>query len=374
MSGAILTRPQPQVTRLGARSADAALVSIYLIAFFALWLLLPVLTGKDVPGDNLEQLNWALAPALGYAKHPPFPTWVLWSFERVFPADVPLTYALGALEVAGLLALVWHIGCLTLDRRRALLAVLCVSCVSYYSFRMHFYNHNTALLVATAASLPVLWRCVESNAIRWWVLLGLVWGIGMLCKYQMAVTIACNVAFLMTESRARLREQAKGILVAAIVAGFVVLPHIVWLVQNDFPTFTYASKSLAAHAPWSARPGREMNFLADQLLRLANLIPVLLALAWVARGRSAGSVAVPAQSQRFLAIHAFGPFAIMTLLSMFFGVDLQMHWGTAFLWAVPLWLAATPWGARIAALDVRVILACVSGAQVLMAAGFALRL
>ena len=347
---------------------------IFFALFFVLWLALPVLSDAEVPGDNYEQLTWALTPALGYVKHPPFPTWILWIFEQVFPAGVMLTYVLGALQVAFLLTIVWLIGCEVLDRRRALTGVLFVSCITYYTNRMHFYNHNTALLVATVAAVYVLWRAVQSNAIKWWLLLGVCWGIGILCKYQMAVTIVCNGIYVLSLGRRQWRALLPGVVFAAIVAGLVVLPHVIWLVQNHFPTFAYASKSLAAHAHWSDRPVRELKFLADQSLRLVNLLVVMIALMFLMRRQESPPVAPEVRDRRFLAIHAFGPLVFMTLLSMFFGVELQMHWGTAFLWAVPLWIVSTSWGGKVARLHDKLVLGCVACAQVVMAAGYLLRL
>ncbi len=75
-----------------------------LVAFIAatllLWSLVPLLTGWDVPADNLEQLSWALTPDWGYTKHPPFPTWMLIGMQQVLPDGLWLTYVLGGLQVA----------------------------------------------------------------------------------------------------------------------------------------------------------------------------------------------------------------------------------------------------------------------------------
>jgi len=375
MQDADLTNDAAFVSARGhAWSRNGLPYAIYFVLFFALWLALPVFTSKEVPGDNYEQLNWALAPALGYVKHPPFPTWILWLFEQVFPASVMLTYVLGGLQIAFLLTAVWLIAREVLGKERALLAVLLVSCITYYTNRMHFYNHNTALLVATVAAVYVLWRAVRSNAVTWWFLLGVCWGVGMLSKYQMMVTIACNGVYLVSLPPKQ-RDVWRGVVIAAAVAMLVVLPHAMWLVQNHFPTFTYASKSLGAHAAWMDRPSRCLKFLADQALRLVNLLLVLGAFAFfVRRNAKAPAAAESHEGRRFLAIHAFGPLLFMTLLCVFFGVELQMHWGTAFLWAIPLWILATPWGAKVAMLNERLVLACVVAAQVVMAVGFVLEL
>jgi hypothetical protein len=40
----------------------------------------------------------------------------------------------------------------------------------------------------------------------------------------------------------------------------------------------------------------------------------------------------------------------MAGLGLFAGTDLEMHWGTAYLWAIPAWVLTLPAGRRIAAL------------------------
>ena len=100
------------------------LLAGYTLVYLLTWSLVPLFAHWNIPDDNLEQLAWVLNPDWGYNKHPPFPTWVLWVFERVFPHGIPLTYLLGSLQVAMMLGLAWRLACETLDARCALVAVL----------------------------------------------------------------------------------------------------------------------------------------------------------------------------------------------------------------------------------------------------------
>jgi 4-amino-4-deoxy-L-arabinose transferase-like glycosyltransferase len=249
-------------------------------------------------------------------------------------------------------------------RRAAVIAVLFIGLVTYYTQRLHFYNHNTALLVAHAFACLCVWRALVRGGTLWWWLLGLVWGAGLLSKYQMVVTIACNVAYLAIATRSapwgeERRDLLRGVLLAGTVAALVILPHVIWLVRNDFPTFGYASHSMAAHLPLSARPNDIAGFLGNQVGRCVP--PFLLAVLLLlferrdSRAKQADAVAPQglspavgtAAARWLLPVHALGPFILMTALSGFLGVDLQMHWGTAFLWlAVPLALG-THWGRRL---------------------------
>ena len=58
-------------------------------------------------------------------------------------------------------------------------------------------------------------------------------------------------------------------------------------------------------------------------------------------------------------------------LALLLGVDLQMHWGTAFLWMLPLWLMTTTWGDRLATIGPRTVLVGIASAQVVLAIVFA---
>ena len=99
-----LGRKMMSNTRLlaqGTSKIPLILTIAYLLIYFCFWTSVDVTFHQEPPIDNLEQLNWALNPALGYSKHPPFPTWVLWIAEQALPAGLYLTYFLGAAEVAG---------------------------------------------------------------------------------------------------------------------------------------------------------------------------------------------------------------------------------------------------------------------------------
>ena len=161
--------PQTRASRLA--------LLLYYAAYFASWLLLPALLGEEPAHDNLEQLDWARHPALGYSKHPPLPTWVLWLFEQIFPTGVNLTYALGGLTVAAMLGCAWYVTRCLLGGRLAWRATLLCTVVTWYTLRMNFYNHNSVLLATTAASFAALVHALRRDPARDWMLLGLCWGV-----------------------------------------------------------------------------------------------------------------------------------------------------------------------------------------------------
>ena len=349
---------------------------LYLLLYFVFWSAIDTTLRQEPPIDNFEQLNWAMHPALGYAKHPPLPTLLLWAAEQIFPAGIPLTYALGAAQVMLMLWLAYLVGRETLGTYRGWLGALLITCISYHTLRMHFYNHNTALLCANAAAMLCTWHAGNTPKIRWWLLLGMSWAAGMLSKYQMALPIACNIAYLVW-SRGLTRRLIVGMSIAGAAAALLLLPHFIWLVENHFPSIGYATQMLGAALTPLKRIDSLLRFLSSQLLRVAPVIVLLGVLHFMARrasavaGTEAGTRSTPANpaARRFWAIHAFGPLLLMSLLALFGGVDLEMHWGTAFLWALPLWFLSTAAGQGLTRLRTSRTMAVMFAGQLLLIGG-----
>ncbi len=351
------------------------LLAAYVLADVVLWQLIPWVVGRKPPTDNFEQLAWAEHLAWGYAKHPPLPTFVLWLFEQVFPPGVPLTYALGGLQVTALLLLVWWTTRQLLDERRAIVAVLLVSAVTYYTNRLHFYNHNTGLLVACALSVACVFKAAHTGRLHWYLLLGVAWAAGLLSKYQMVVCIACNGLFVLWMGRRRLLHSMLRLAAAAGVCALLLIPHVLWLIDHDFPSFAYAARFVGAHLAWWQRPADVAGFLLDQGMRLAPLAAWLFLLTRLPAGRVAelSSEAIADRSGLagpLLAIHAWGPLVLMCSLSVVFGTNLEMHWGTAFIWILPIWFLRTRAGTRLAGLPLGTWFVSIVLLQVVMLATF----
>lgn len=343
-------------------------IVVYLASYFLFWAVEALLFHEIPHGDDIEQLLQAAHPALGYSKHPPLPSLVLFVVEQVIPASIALVYWMGAVCVAITMLFAWKIGKATLGVQRAWVGVLSISCITFYTERMHLYNNNTAILVANAAAMLCVWRAVMSNRGSWWVALGIPWGAGMLSKYQMALTIFSNIAFVAVSDHVPLRSRVAGLSIASFVAAVLFAPHVSWLFQSHFPTFAYASTELLAHVPLAGRPSNILSFFADEAWRTVPAILMLRAMYAVRESipPSQGGAATDAHVRQFWLIHAWGPMLMMFLLAALSGTALQMHWGTAFLWALPFWFLSTKLGSRLRSLSFPRALGCAAGMQTVL--------
>ena len=335
----------PSVLRAPIR--PGGLVALGLLLFAAVWLPHLAITSLSPPSDNIEQLNWVHALDWGYYKHPPLPTWLLWLPVQVFGARAWTSYVVGAAFNLASMGLLWRLVAQIRGQKFATLALLAVLCISYYSAGLNAYNHNTLLIFWSVACAALTWKAFVSGRLRWWGAVGVVLGLGMLTKYQIAVTMASLLVFWLTQRGWRDVRQRTGLLLAALVALMMFAPHLVWLRTHDFAPIQYAlQSSLGAHLGPLGRVAGVLHWLADQLLNRA--LPAWLLVAFllvrrrpaVAQAVSGGPMAIDSRAHQagraLLLSWGLVPLLFMPLMGMFAGSVLQMRWGSPFLlFAVP---------------------------------------
>jgi 4-amino-4-deoxy-L-arabinose transferase-like glycosyltransferase len=366
--------------KVGVRTG--LLVGLGLLLFAAAWLLDLSLTSLSPPTDNIEQLTWVRAISWGYYKHPPFPTWFFWLPVQLFGPTAWASYATAVFVNLLTLAIFWRLLTRLRGTHFATLALMAVLCVSYYNDRLVCYNHNTMLMLLSTASAALCWQAFATRRLRWWTALGVVLGLGMLTKYQIAVTMASVLAFWLSQGGWRDPLHRRGLLLAALIALVLFAPHLRWLQSHDFGPIGYAlESSLGARLGPLERVLDVTNWLADQLLNRA--LAAWLLLACVARlAPRTGELrppAVPAQTtaagegaaRALLLSWGLVPMLFMPMVGLVAGSRLHMQWGTPFLlFAVPaamellrervLWARAPLPGAARAFLGLQTLLLLLS--------------
>lgn len=330
------------------RSPSGWWVAAGLLLFGAVWLAHLGHVSLSPPTDNIEQLTWVRSLQWGYYKHPPLPTWLIWLPVQVLGLSGFTAALLGATCTLGAVGLLWLLLVRLRGRGHAMVALLAVLCITFYNGRLNYYNHNVVLLLLSTASACACWMAFRTGQWRWWMALGLVMGLGGLAKYQIGLTAAALATFAFQQRAWRHPRQWQGLALAAVVAFAVLLPHLVWLVQNGYPPIRYAmSTSLDMQLGPVQRSLHTARWLLDQLLNRG--LPAVLLLAWVAHGlrRSTSGPASGSQAdgdaRALLLAWGVVPLLCMVVLGVATGAELQLHWGTPFLlFTVPAAMELVP--------------------------------
>lgn len=316
------------------RRPEAAF-ALYALLHLVVWTALPAALYPNLPLDLIEAHVYGREWQLGYDKLPPLPWWMVEAVGRVFGADLFL-YALAQVAVLSAFALVWAMARRLVGPLAALVAVLLLDGLHYMHFTAAKFNHDVIQLPFWALAGVAFWAALRSGRLLDWALLGLGLGLALWAKYFVVVLALPLGLFLLVDRQARAHWATPGPYVAAAVAIAVALPHLVWLVANDFLPFHYAEARASAARGALDHLWHPVRFILGQAGFLMPLVVLALPLLRP-RPLQPARFAATGFDRRIVAWLAFGPAATLIALSLLTGR------GTVAMWGYPLWLFLGLW-------------------------------
>ena len=319
--------PAMQMTSWTPRRAVAALISAQVV----LWTLAPLLTHTTMPLDVVrEGLAWGVEWQWGYHKHPPLATWLVDAAFRLLGDLSP--YLLSQLAVCATYVFVFLLGRRLMGETEAAIGTLLLAGVYYFSWPTPEFNHNVAQMPFWAAGAYLFHRALHEDRTMTWLTLGAVAGAGLLVKYSTALLLAVMALHLLGSRAARRRLLSPRPYAGLAVTALVVLPHLVWLVRNDFAPFRYLEGRAATGAsPLVTRVVEPVAFLLTQAADHLPMLALLAIAGLVGGGALAPAPAerpvAAAEDRRFLATLALGPVLLAALASLVGGFGLRDMWG-----------------------------------------------
>ena len=311
------------------RERPDGIVWAFLCLHLAAWTLLPSLLNANLPLDVIEGLAWGREWQMGYVKHPPLSPWLMEIFAMLGGgADWPF-YLLSQLCVVVAFWAVWRVARDMIGPGRAALAVLLLEGVYYHNFTSPEFNANVVLLPFWALTLWSLQRALKTGRSLDWVLCGAFAGLGLLGKYYTALLLVSLGLYLLSSPRYRVQLARPGVWLGLAACLAVLGPHIWWLVEAGFPSFTYALSraGLGGGGAWSDRLIYPARFLIGQAAVLLPALAMLWALCGLRRPKLATG-GISSEDGRLLLFAGLGPLAISLLVSAVLGIKLRSMWGT----------------------------------------------
>lgn len=296
--------------------------------FFLAWLVLRTLIWAVVaalqpnpPLDTVEWLCWGRHWQLGYHKHPPLGAWLGELGCWLTPGSIAGGCLTGYLCVALALWSVWRLARALLPPRPALAATLCLDGLVFLGPASAEYSNYMPHIGFWALSVWLFHRAFTGDRTADWLLAGLAGGLALLSKYSTALLLVCLAGYWLVYHRRGWR----GPLLAMLVMTVVCLPHLLWLIANDFPTQRWVVLRGQGDSGAFDHHAAGLLFLVSQGLRLVPVFVILLPLFW--RAGAAGM----SPGGRFLLVAVLGPVLLHVAASVFAGLQLRDGWGA------PLW-------------------------------------
>ena len=215
------------------------ILAIFLFAHLIIWTLIPSISNNNLPLDTIEALAWGSYIDWGYIKHPPLSAWSVEVFYQVFGTQDWAYYLLSQLFVITTFFVIFKFSEVFFQNKIfSLISVLLLEGIYFYNFTTPEFNVYVCQLPFFALTVYYCWKGIQQNDNVSWLLFGLFAALGVLSKYSffyLLVGLYLFLIYLIHNKKFNFK-----CLISLISFFLVLLPHLVWMVDNDYTTITYA--------------------------------------------------------------------------------------------------------------------------------------
>ena len=304
---------------------------IFIISHLILWTLIPSLTNENLPLDTIEALAWGSNLDWGFSKHPPVSAFFLEVFYQIFGAQDWAYYLLSQAFVVLAFVVVFKFAEEFLKNKSlSLISVLLLEGIYFYNFTTPEFNVNVCQLPFWALCVYYSWKLFDKRQITFndcfW--LGVFSAIGFLSKYLFIyLLIAIDLLFFYIIFIKKYKKFDFKYLVSLEVFIVLLIPHLIWLINNDYITITYGL----------TRTGLENSNLLDHIIypliflgkQVGILIPFFIMSFFLIK-KFKFKISLKDKKLLFLIFINLVPIGLMFLTSMLTGSKVRTMWMTPF--------------------------------------------
>ena len=218
---------------------------IFLFFHLFFWTLVPSLSNINLPLDTIEALAWGSNLDWGYNKHPPLSAFFLELFYFIFGPQDWAYYLLSQIFVIVAFFIVWLLSIeIFKEKKYALISIFLLEGIFFYNFTTPEFNVNICQLPFWSLVIYYSWKIYDAKEIQFYdcFLIGLFAAAGFLSKYLFVyLLLSISILFIYVIYKKFKNFDFKYLIIVEIFLVLLV-PHIIWLLDNDFITVLYGLK------------------------------------------------------------------------------------------------------------------------------------
>ena len=219
---------------------------IFALSHLIIWTLIPSLTNNNLPLDTIEALAWGSNLDWGFNKHPPMSAFFPEVFFQIFGSQDWAYYLLSQIFVLIAFYYVFKLAYEVLGNiKLSLISVLLLESIYFYNFTTPEFNVNVCQLPFWSLVVYYSWKIYDTKDIKFidCFLIGLFAAVGFLSKYLFIYLLASiTLLFIYLIFVKRTKKFDFKYLITIEVFLVLLVPHLIWLFNNDFITLTYGLK------------------------------------------------------------------------------------------------------------------------------------
>ncbi len=304
---------------------------IFVTAHLIFWTLIPSLTNHNLPLDTIEALAWGNNLDWGFNKHPPMSAFVPEVFYQIFGPQDWAYYLLSQIFVIISFYYVFKFSNEIFNNKLlGLISVLLIEAIYFYNFTTPEFNVNVCQLPFWSLTVYYSWKIYNGKEIKFidCFFVGLFAAFGFLSKYLFIYLLASvDLLFIYLIFFKKERKFDFKYLITLEVFLVVLVPHLIWLNNNEFITITYGL----------ARTGLEQSSFIDHikfplifLLKQIGILVPFLILSWLLVKKIKLNLNFKDKKLLFLLAINILPIVLMFLTSLITGSKIRTMWMTPF--------------------------------------------
>ncbi|MDC2973649.1 glycosyltransferase family 39 protein [Candidatus Pelagibacter sp.] len=304
---------------------------IFVTTHLILWTVVPTITNSNLPLDTIEALAWGSNLDWGFNKHPPLSAFFPEVFFQIFGPQDWAYYFLSQIFVVVSFFVIFKLSQEILnDGTLSLLSVFLLEGIYFYNFTTPEFNVNVCQLPFWCLTIYYTWKIYNSKKVEIYdcILLGVAAAFGILSKYlfiYLLVAIDLLFAYLIFFKKSKKFDFKY--LVSLEVFFVILIPHIIWLFNNDFITIKYG------FARAGLDEGQIINHLKYPLIftlkQIGILVPFLI-LVWLLIKKIPKKLNLKDEKLLFLVFINLVPIILVFMTALITGSKIRTMWMTPF--------------------------------------------
>ena len=219
---------------------------IFILSHLIIWTLVPTITNHNLPLDTIEALAWGSNLDWGFNKHPPMSAFFPEFFFQIFGSQDWAYYLLSQIFVIIAFYYVFKFAYEIFQNiKLSLISVFLLESIYFYNFSTPEFNVNVCQLPFWSLVVYYSWKIYETKEIKFLdcFLVGLFAAAGFLSKYLFIYLLfSIDLLFIWLIFINKTKKFDFKYLITIELFIILLVPHIIWLFNNDFITITYGLK------------------------------------------------------------------------------------------------------------------------------------
>ena len=291
--------------------------------------MVPSLTNNNLPLDTIEALAWGGNLDWGFNKHPPASAFLAEFFYQIFGSLDWTYYLLSQILVVISFFVIFKLSENFFNNKIfGFLSVVMLEGIYFYNYTTPEFNVYITELPFWTLTVYYAYKSITGDKLKDWFLLGVCGAIGLLSHYLFSYILLSITIFFIYIFFQDKKFNFKS-LIALEVFLILMIPHGLWLIENEFITITYGLHRSGSGLENLTFINHLVNPFLYVIKQLGILMPFWVMLFFLVK-KFKLKFNLKDRKFLFLIFINFIPIILIALTSLITGAKIKTMWMTPF--------------------------------------------